>query len=558
MRRVLLFVLVFLFATCVSSFAESLALGKDAIRLGVVFSCEGIDIPDDLSSAVTSLVGDVLEKTNTFKVVSYSQVDAARSRLGFSKTDIGNTQRLAAIGKEANVHFIVWTKVIYDFEKAVKKEAAKGITSLFGVDSSSLIKREKPTVEVSVVESSSAKIVFDNRLKIDLFSSEMKEDMIYGLLGGGSLSSSLINTEPLRKFVKKVGPVMEQAMKEAALLKIQKETDNYEGMFNTVTDIASGKTHNKYDIEAAVVQGFNNNEIDSGKLDTNFTSFTTVTPPVEANQDEKFLVGIMQFQSSNGDVEHSRAALIGDIFTQMLATSNKITIVGRELLSSIATENKLASSGYISPETAREVGRLAGCNVIITGSVTDFTKISKSSGVLIVTSAKEEAKAAANVNVIKVDTGETILSLYENGRAAQSGSAIYIWGITSGKYQINGMEAGAVAELAARLSIKVRDTLTGEHPQVISTSNKEIVFNIGSLLGSRKNALYRVYSNAKGYDETIAIVKVKEVNNDYSVAKIAGKKSGKLNLIREGDKVFPITKKEIQQLVKKRAFVKSR
>ena len=609
------FVVALLFAMCTSSFAEDVVLGKDSVRVGVVLTCENFEIPDDLENSITGIFSGVLSSSNLLQVVNYNQIEAARSRLGFIKSEIGNTQKLAAIGKEADVHFIIWARIIYDFDKAMKKEAAKGIGKMFGLDLSPFAKKEKPVVNVSVIEADSAKIVFDNKLKTDIFSSAMKEELAIGLLTGQSLSSSLINVGPFGDIAKKFAPVMKQLMEEAALLKLQKESGNYSGMVDTVSDLMNGKTHDTDDIKNAAMQ-IMGNDVDPNKLNNVVNKIdtlvksgeikdkeqikaavmkiineeqksspasvaqpqknsTTVTPvpikstnnssttssyvsPVKKNESGKIIVGVMQFQSGNGNIEHSQAALIGDIFTQMLATSDKIAIVEREFLASIATENKLASSGYISNETACEIGRLAGCNIIITGSVTDYTKLSKSSGVLIVSSSKEEAKAAANMNVINVETGKLMLSTSESGRAAQSGNSLFLLAVTKRKTQVTGMEAAAVAELSSRLCLKAREVITGEYPQVTSVSTREIRFNIGSSLGANKNEFYRVYTTDKGYEENIAIVKITDVKEDYSSAKIANKKAGKFSLIREGDHVFPVDAKELQQILKKKSFIKSR
>ena len=265
--------------------------------------------------------------------------------------------------------------------------------------------------------------------------------------------------------------------------------------------------------------------------------FTVLAASV-ACADEPIMVGVMPFQSAVGDVSPTQATLIGDIFTQQLSRSDKMQIMGREQLNQIAIENKLVIGGYVSPQTAAKVGQLAECKYIVTGAVTEFNKKASSSGVLIVRSHKEEANAAADVNVIDVETGETILSISESGRAAQSGSGFDVGYFSSGQHDISGMEAGAVAELTAKLSSKVREAITGEYYQVTEKSGKEITLNIGTAAGAKKDALYRVYSVSGKREQNIAVVKIKTAHSDSSTAVIADKSGAGIHQRFAGGEVF--------------------
>ena len=171
---------------------------------------------------------------------------------------------------------------------------------------------------------------------------------------------------------------------------------------------------------------------------------------------------------------------------------------------------------------------------------------------------ENEAKAAADIQIMNVNTDALILSLSESVRTAQKDSSINLLGIAGGKAQVDGMESAAVAELTSILSIKTRGVVTGEFPTVTDVSRKEIKFNIGTTLGAKKNGFYRVYTVEHGYEENIAVVKVKRADAYSSTANIAGKKRGRISSIRPGDRVAPITAKDIKPLAKEKAFVKSR
>ena len=261
MRRRIAFALLCVLCIAVPASASDsgkLVLGKDAIRVGVVFTSDSFNVPDELAELVAGIFGASLSKTNIIKVVSFSQMNDARKTLGFSSKGFSDPQSLLEIGRKADVHFAVQTKIIYDLEKAAKQEGLLGFGKLIKMDYSSFVKREKPKFDVSVIDCLSANIAFDYHFSLDLFSGSMKELLKKGLLNGHpTLGLDSLDLSILKELAEKLAPVLQQAMTEATLLKIQKETQVYEGMTTTAVDILSGKKHDTKDVEQAVVKAAN-------------------------------------------------------------------------------------------------------------------------------------------------------------------------------------------------------------------------------------------------------------------------------------------------------------
>ena len=278
----------------------------------------------------------------------------------------------------------------------------------------------------------------------------------------------------------------------------------------------------------------------------------------QADASEKVRVGVMKFQSSAADVETVKASTIGDIFTQMLALDESISVMGYDQLATIATEHKIAISGYVPKDTIIEVGKLADCRYIITGTVTEFKMKASISGVWMVATEKQEASAAADLRVIDVQTGETVLATSESGRAAQSGSFVSVYGVGSGSYELNGMEAGAISELTSKLSLQARETISGNTAKVTSVAAKQVTIDLGTMGGARKDALYKIYTGKRDRNQNLAVVKVTDAKSDYSTAVLAEKNSGNLSLVRKGDKIYPTNADELKKLMKGKSFVKSR
>lgn len=289
----------------------------------------------------------------------------------------------------------------------------------------------------------------------------------------------------------------------------------------------------------------------------------------QAASEDFIRVGVMKFQSRADGVMPNQAAVVGDIFTRILANSRTIAVIEREQLEAIAAEQRMGMSGLMAYENAAKIGKLAGCQYMILGSVTNLTKKASAFGLLVVATTKEEATATIDVRVIDVETSEIVLTLSDTGKSAQSGTYFSYGGLSYGEADISGMEANAISEAASKLSFKIRDALTGEAPMVINTGAREVMINIGSTGGAKSGALYRVYTdgaeirNVDGSSlgrkmNDIAVIKITDVQADFSTATIAGKDTGNLGLIRKGDKISPINTDELKALTKRKAFPKDR
>ncbi len=277
----------------------------------------------------------------------------------------------------------------------------------------------------------------------------------------------------------------------------------------------------------------------------------------QAEGSDRIRIGVLKFQSSAG-VEPGYATTIGNIFTQMLGTSEKLAVMAPDQLSAIATQNEIPMPGYFSRETAIEIGKLAGCRYVVVGTVTSFVRKSRSTGIIITGSHKEETKAEASISIYDTSTGTTVFEDSASGRAAQGGSYISIYGVSTSNSNISGTDAGAIAELSERLSLSVRDKIAGDKPQVIAVNDNEVNLNVGAVGGAVKGKLYRIYIGSIDEENTLAVVKVEESKPDYSRAVITGKNAGNLELVQEGDNIYPITTSELKAIQKKKAFLKAR
>lgn len=280
-------------------------------------------------------------------------------------------------------------------------------------------------------------------------------------------------------------------------------------------------------------------------------------------------LGVMKFLSRAEGVSADHAAAVGDVFARMLTSSKTISVIERDQLDAIASEHKLVMSGMITEQSAVQIGKLAGCQYMLLGSVTNLEKSGSSTNIWLWGTSKYSAVATIDVRVVNVETSEVVLSLSETGTSSQTGTTLNIYGMTTEKVKLEGMEAGAIADATSRLSLKVREALTGEYAQVLEAGGKEITLSIGGTSGAQHGKLFRVYVDGPEIHDAdgsslghkmndIAVVKIVDVQRDFSIAESAGKGAGNVNLIRRGDKIYPVTPEELQSLIKRKNFPSSR
>lgn len=279
------------------------------------------------------------------------------------------------------------------------------------------------------------------------------------------------------------------------------------------------------------------------------TSFT-------AEADERIRAGVLRFQSSAG-IEGGFAAAVSDTFAQMLGLSEKFSVMSTEQMMMIATQNTIPLAGNISKETAIQIGKLAKCKYVIAGTVTSFKRTSKNSGIVIVSSHKEETRAEAEIKVYDTETGKEVMSDSAFGRAAQGGNNISIYGVSKGSSNLSGMDAGAISELSSKLTLKVLEKLTGYFPTVTQKEGKEITIDLGTMNGANKGGYYRIYTVSGDEEMNLAVVKVTYATENSCKAVRAEKGMGNISLVEEGDKVFPVNAVELKAL-KKNGFAQSR
>ena len=187
-------------------------------------------------------------------------------------------------------------------------------------------------------------------------------------------------------------------------------------------------------------------------------------------QVEPVRLGIMKFTSKTYDVPDAMAAVIGDFFGRMLFKSDGITLLERERLEDVGAELNLGMSGLVNDKTAAKIGKIAGCQYILLGSITNLAR--GGSGMALpdfgvpfvdkLNLKKEKVKAVLDVRVVDVETAAVVFAGSAEGEAAKSDNGVTFYGIDFTNSEFGGIENTAIAQAAAKLSPKIEKAITGK------------------------------------------------------------------------------------------------
>lgn len=280
-------------------------------------------------------------------------------------------------------------------------------------------------------------------------------------------------------------------------------------------------------------------------------SLLLLSPP---SAQAKMKIAVLEFQNNatgGSAVDDAVCRGITDMLTTELVKTGGFSVYERSQLEGVAREQSLAASGLVDTGTAVSLGRLAGVHGIITGAITEFT--TKTSGGVLplfgagvgVAVGETKAKVSLDVRVVDVETGEVRTSVRESGVADHSLEGAYLGGVVLGQGEGGGLLSAATYDCVRKISQRLMRELSPVAYNVLSASASVVTIDAGSSGGVEKGQLMRVYVETNpviGIDgsildvekETVALLKVDEVQGRYSKCSVVKGKGGELE---RGDKV---------------------
>jgi curli biogenesis system outer membrane secretion channel CsgG len=119
---------------------------------------------------------------------------------------------------------------------------------------------------------------------------------------------------------------------------------------------------------------------------------------------------------------------VADMLATALVKTGKFSVIERKEIEEVLKEQKLGMSDLVTPETAPQVGKLLGVELLVVGSVSELgTKKKNIGGGLGVFGAgisHDQARAAVDVRLVNTTTGEILAAETKEGTESTLGVAV--------------------------------------------------------------------------------------------------------------------------------------
>ena len=195
-------------------------------------------------------------------------------------------------------------------------------------------------------------------------------------------------------------------------------------------------------------------------------------------------IAVVNFQNNSswtwwGDQLGGAAA--DEVVTQLVKTG-KYSVIERAQLAAILQEQHIGQSGLVNPATAAKVGQLLGAQLIMTGSITQFSIERTQVGYRGVGGAYSKAESRLDVRVIDTTTGEILLAADGAGSKHMGGG--YFNGVNAERT----FNAGAAAEALRPAVTTVVSRITAQSFKVAATLTPTA--SSAQIVGARDGLFY--------------------------------------------------------------------
>lgn len=197
---------------------------------------------------------------------------------------------------------------------------------------------------------------------------------------------------------------------------------------------------------------------------------------------------------------------MADQLTDALMQSGQFTVMERQNIKDVTTEEDFANSGRVQKSQSAQTGKLVSAQILVQGTITEFESASSGNangfgiGGFHLGSSKSEAHVGLIIRMIDTTTGEVLASQRVEGKAESSGVK---WGAnTPGvsfgssdfkKTPIGQAVQSAIDNAVALIADKLKDVPFEAHVIKIN-GDDELLISGGSKAGIAEGDVFTLYS----------------------------------------------------------------
>lgn len=110
---------------------------------------------------------------------------------------------------------------------------------------------------------------------------------------------------------------------------------------------------------------------------------------------------------------------VADMLATALVKSGKFVVIERKEIEEVLKEQKLGLSDLVTPETAPQVGKLLGVEMLVVGSVTELGEVKRNIGgglgVIGAGISQDQARATVDIRLVNTTSGEILAAETKEG-----------------------------------------------------------------------------------------------------------------------------------------------
>ncbi len=205
--------------------------------------------------------------------------------------------------------------------------------------------------------------------------------------------------------------------------------------------------------------------------------------PAAGQSSDKVRVAVMNFENNStwsywGD---NLGAAAADELTTQLFRSGKFSVIERAQIDAILAEQDLGASGAVTSDTAARLGQLLGVQLILTGSITQFSIERQSGRFGRLGGSYSRAETMLDVRMVNTTTGEILMAEEGQGQKRFGG------GFFRGAGAERDFDAGIAQESLRPAVEEVVDKIVAQADQFASL---QPVVPAGQIVGARDGSFY--------------------------------------------------------------------
>jgi curli biogenesis system outer membrane secretion channel CsgG len=252
----------------------------------------------------------------------------------------------------------------------------------------------------------------------------------------------------------------------------------------------------------------------------------------------KLRVAVIDFENNStwhwwGD-NLGRAA--ADVFVTAMLESGQFSMIERDKVQAIIAEQNFGASGRITPQTAAKIGQMLGVDLMLTGSVSQFSISRTGGGIRGVSVGVTTGKVVLQARLVNTTTGEIVVAAEEENSKRLVGARIrsvnfeqdFDYGLA------NEIMHPAVEKMVVKIAENAAGmTASASHSgRVIKVSGNQVWINLGANTGIQAGDSFDVIRKGEelidpdtglslgAVEEKVGSVVVTQVQEKFSIASI--------------------------------------